>query len=114
MALYPATIQAANLLGKDPDLVRQLQAALPKVPPLPRTAAAGPHTLLTASADAAEDDVIAASWLPGAEQHNIENIGLEPVWPYDLIGDTSPLFALVQTRWPSTGVSIPSRLRAFN
>jgi hypothetical protein len=96
MALYPATIQAANLLGKDPDLVRQLQAALPKVPPLPRTAAAGPHTLLTASADAAEDDVIAASWLPGAEQHNIENIGLEPVWPYDLIGDTSPLFALAR------------------
>ena len=27
---------------------------------------------------------------------NAENIGLEPVWPYDLIGDTSPLFALAK------------------
>jgi len=96
LALYPATIQAANLLGKDPDLVKQLQSALLKVPPFPRTPQTGPHTLLPASADAAEDDVIAASWLPGAEVHNIENIGLEPVWPYDLIGDTSPLFALAR------------------
>jgi len=38
--------------------------------------------------------VIAESYLPSAEDHNIENIGLEPVWPYDLIGDTSPLFPL--------------------
>jgi hypothetical protein len=96
MALYPATIEAANLLGKDADLVRQLQAALPKVPPLPRTQQTSPRTLLPPSADADRADVIAESYLPGAEDHNIENIGLEPVWPYDLIGDMSPLFPLAQ------------------
>jgi alpha-L-fucosidase 2 len=96
MALYPATIQAANLLGKDAELVRQLQAALPRVPPLPRTQQAGPRTLLPSSADFDAADVIAESYLPGSEDHNIENIGLEPVWPYDLIGDTSPLFPLAQ------------------
>src|ERR1700728_1656610 len=37
MALYPATIQAAHLLGKDTDLVHQLQAALRMVPSIPRT-----------------------------------------------------------------------------
>src|SRR5208283_3148679 len=94
MALYPATIEAATLLGKDPDLVRQLLAALPKIPPLPRTQQTGPRTLLPSSADANEADVIAESYLPGAEDHNIENIGLETVWPYAIIGDTSPLFPL--------------------
>jgi hypothetical protein len=96
LALYPATIQAANLLGKDAELVRQLQAALPKVPPLPRTQQTGPRTLLPSSADPGAADVIAESYQPGAEDHNIENIGLEPVWPYDLIGDTSPLFPLAK------------------
>jgi hypothetical protein len=96
MTLYPATIQAAGLLSKDTDLVRQLQAALPRVPPLPRAAQADTHKLLAASADAAGDDVIAESWLPGAGEHNFENLGLEPVWPYNLIGDTSSLFALAR------------------
>jgi len=40
--------------------------------------------------------MIAESYLPGAPNHNGENIGLEPVWPYDLIGDTSPLFDLAK------------------
>jgi hypothetical protein len=96
LALYPATIEAAHLLGKDADLVRQMQAALPKVPPLPRTQPSGPRTLLPSSADAEGADVIAESYLPAAEIHNVENIGLEPVWPYALIGDTSPLFPLAQ------------------
>jgi alpha-L-fucosidase 2 len=96
MALYPATIQAANLLGKDSDLVRQLQAALPMIPPFPRTTQTGPRTLLPPSADADGADVIAESYLPGAKDNNVENIGLEPVWPYDLIGDTSSLFPLAQ------------------
>ena len=96
MALYPATIQAAGLLGKDPDLVKQLQAALPKVPPLPRAEQSDTHKLLAASADADGEDVIAESWLPAAGEHNFENVGLEPVWPYNLIGDTSPLFALAR------------------
>lgn len=95
-ALYPVVIQAAKLLGKDPDLIRQLQIAIPKIPPFPRTQAqpSGTKTLLSASDDAAGEDVIAESYLPGAQGHNAENIGLEPVWPYDLIGDTSPLFPL--------------------
>jgi ribosomal protein L14 len=40
--------------------------------------------------------VIAESYLPGAVKHNIENIGLESVWPYAVIGDTSPLFPLAR------------------
>ncbi len=95
-ALYPATIEAANLLGKDADLVRQLREALPKIPPLPRTQQAGPRTLLTADADGGGADVIAESHMPAAEDHNIENIGLEPVWPFAIISDTSPLFPLAQ------------------
>jgi hypothetical protein len=96
LSLYPATIQAANLLGKDADLVRQMHAALSRVPSLPRTQMTGPRSLLTPSADADGMDVIAESYQPGAEDHNIENIGLEPVWPYSIIGDTSPLFALAR------------------
>ena len=95
-ALYPATIDAAKLLGKDADLIRQMQAALPKVPPFPRTEETGSRTLLSPAADADSQDVIAESYLPGAQNHNGENIGLEPVWPYDVIGDTSPLFSLAR------------------
>jgi hypothetical protein len=94
LALFPATIEAANLLGKDADLIREIRSVLPKIPPLPRTQAAAPHTLLPASADSDANDVIAESYKPYAEVHNIENIGLEPVWPYNIIGDTSPLFPL--------------------
>lgn len=93
-ALYPVTIQAATLLDKDPDLIEQLRKALPMIPPFPRTQQSGPRTLLPPSAD--NSDVIAESYMPGAEEHNSENIGLEPVWPYDLIGDSSPLFALAR------------------
>lgn len=95
-ALYPATILAATLLGKDPDLVRRLKVALRKIPPLPRTRATGQRTLLLPSADADGQDVIAESYLPDAPNHNEENIGLEPIWPYNLIGDTSPLFPLAR------------------
>ncbi|HEX3472442.1 MAG TPA: glycoside hydrolase [Silvibacterium sp.] len=96
MAFYPATIKAAKLLGKDPDLVQQLQTALTKIPTFPRTQASGKLTLLPPSADADGQDVIAESYQPDAQNQNVENIGLEPVWPYDLIGDTSPLFALAR------------------
>ena len=95
-ALYPATIEAAKLLGTDPGLIRSLEDAEPKTPALPRTQAGAPRTLLPASADAAGTDVIAESYQPDAEKHNIENIGLEPVWPYSIIGDTSPEFPLAQ------------------
>ena len=96
LALYPATIQAAKLVGKDADLVAQLQAALPKIPPFPRSQFTRPFTLLPPSADAAGADMIAESYMPDAPNHNGENIALEPVWPYDLIGDTSPLFELAR------------------
>jgi hypothetical protein len=95
-ALYPATIEAAQRLGRDADLVRHLRAAMPTIPDFPRTRFSGPRTVLPLSADALGQDVIAESWQPGAQNHNAENIGLEPVWPYDLIGDTSPLFALAR------------------
>jgi hypothetical protein len=95
-ALYPVVIKAAKLLGKDAELVRELKAALPKVPPFPRTYAATKTSLLSQSEDGNGQDIIAESYLPDAANHNAENIGLEPVWPYDLIGDTSPLFALAK------------------
>lgn len=95
-ALYPVAIRAAQLLGKDPDLIERLRTAIPKILPFPRTQLSGPRTLVPPSEDAVGQDMIAESWEPGARNHNAENIGLEPVWPYDLIGDTSPLFALAR------------------
>ncbi|MCU1295389.1 MAG: glycoside hydrolase family 65 central catalytic, partial [Bryobacterales bacterium] len=95
-ALYPVTIHAAKLLGRDPGLVRRLEASLAKIPSFPRTQATGTLTLLPPSADGDAQDVIAESYSPSAPNHNAENIGLEPVWPYGLIGDTSPLFALAR------------------
>lgn len=95
-ALYPVMIQAAKLLQRDPDLVRQLEGALPKLPSFPRIAEQGARTLLPPSADAEGHDVIAESYAPSAAIHNAENIGLEPVWPYDLIGDSSPMFELAK------------------
>jgi hypothetical protein len=95
-ALYPATIEAAKLLDRDTALIARLRAAIPRIPDFPRTQPAGARTLLTPSADAEGQDVIAESWQPAAHNHNAENIGLEPVWPYDLIGDTSPLFGLAR------------------
>jgi hypothetical protein len=104
LALYPTTIHAATLLGKDSDLVRQMKTALPKIPPLPRTQQTAPHTLLPPLAPADATDVITESYQPAAEDHNIENIDLEPVWPYGIIGDTSPLFPVARrtfTRRPN-------------
>jgi Glycosyl hydrolase family 95 catalytic domain len=96
MALYPAVIQAAQILHRDSDLVAKLQKELTHIPPLPRTQPSGTLTLLPPSADAQGNDVIADSYLPAAKNHNVENIGLEPVWPYDLIGEDSPLLPLAR------------------
>jgi alpha-L-fucosidase 2 len=93
-ALFPAVIQSATLLGKDPDIVSELKAALPKILQFPRTDIATQSKLLPTSADASGQDVIAPSYDPPATINNSENIGLEPVWPYNVIGDTSPLFSL--------------------
>ena len=51
---------------------------------------------MSAAADAAGTDVIAMSYQPAAAVRNSENIGLEPVWLYDQIGDVSPLYTLAK------------------
>ena len=88
-ALFPAVVQAAILLNRDATLVAQLQAAIPKIQPFPRTDIATQKQLLTPSSDAGGQDMIGMSTQPAATLHNSENLGLEPVWPYDLIGDNS-------------------------
>jgi hypothetical protein len=95
-ALFPAVISAASLLATDDALVAQLKAALPKIPPLPRTDLATHTQLLTASSDGAGQDVFAISYQPGAQRHNSENLDLEAVWPYGLFGDTGADTPLAQ------------------
>ena len=95
-ALFPVVVSAAGVLNTDAALVAQLQAAIPKIPPLPRTDSATHTQLLTASSDAAGQDVFAISYQPSATKHNSENLDLEAVWPYSLIGDTGSDTALAQ------------------
>jgi hypothetical protein len=52
--------------------------------------------LLSPNADAAGNDMIAPSYQPAAAKHNVENLGLETVWPYNLIGDNSDLTSLAK------------------
>ncbi|WP_181805412.1 RICIN domain-containing protein [Streptomyces shenzhenensis] len=94
--LFPATAKAAVRLGTDAGLVEQLNTAVAKIPPLPRTDAATLSKLLTAADDAAGTTAIASSYEPSAAKHNSENIGLEPVWPYGLIGDSGGLLDLAR------------------
>jgi hypothetical protein len=110
-ALFPVVAQAAKLLGRDAELVEKVEAALKKIPELPRTAITSPKvtlgeplhsdsgellTILPPAADAAGQDVIGESYSPQSPNRNGENIGLEPIWPYDLIGDSSPAFDLAK------------------
>jgi alpha-L-fucosidase 2 len=107
-ALYPVVIQAAGLLGRDRKLARQLEAALPHIPPFPLMPEQQLRAPLPVSTHADGHDVIAESYRPTAAIHNAENIGLEPVWPYDLIGDESPLFDLAKRTYehrPYKGVA---------
>jgi alpha-L-fucosidase 2 len=92
-SLFPVVSKAAKILHTDPDLVRELETAVSHIPAFPRVEATTPKQLLT-SAAASGSDVIGPSYDPGAPIHNTENIGLEPVWPYSLIGDTGPLHDL--------------------
>jgi hypothetical protein len=87
-ALFQAVISAAAVLNTDAALVKQLQDALTRLPSLPRTDAATHQQLLSPADDAAGQDVIALSYEPSAPQHNGENLDLEAVWPYGLIGDS--------------------------
>ena len=86
------------MLGTDSALAAQLRTALGQVEPYPRTDASTHSQLLNpqptsasaaASADAKGNDVIADSYQPSAANHNQENVGLEPVWPYGVIGDNT-------------------------
>jgi alpha-L-fucosidase 2 len=92
-ALFPDVIKAATLLKTDADLVGQVRKELVLLPKLPIVAVASPGVLVAPDADRA-DTIISASHDPGAESHNTENLGLEPVWPYGLIGDDGPPHAL--------------------
>jgi hypothetical protein len=87
---------AAKLLHRDSDLVSRIDAALPKVLPFPRTDAATLTQQLTPAADAGGQDVIGMSYEQSAKIHNVENLGLEPVWPYGLIGDSGSLSDLAK------------------
>jgi Glycosyl hydrolase family 95 catalytic domain len=88
-ALFPVTVEAARLLGTDRALSARLAAAEKEIPPYARTDQATHTQLLTPAADASGTDVIGDSYQPTAPFHNGENIGLEPVWPYNLIGDST-------------------------
>jgi hypothetical protein len=87
-ALFPVVVSAAQTLGADADLVSALRTAIPKIRPLPRTDTATKTQVLDPSSDASGTNMIALSAQPTATQHNAENLGLEPVWPYGLIGDS--------------------------
>jgi hypothetical protein len=100
-ALFPVTVKAAQTLGTDADLVNRLNAAIPKIPPLPRTDTATKTQNLTASADAAGQDMISMSTQPTAATHNAENLGLEAVWPYQVTGDSGSLTALAKRTYTS-------------
>jgi alpha-L-fucosidase 2 len=90
MALYKATLEATQVLGNEAAMAGKLRVELTKIPALPRTQAGTAKSLLSSDSEAADNDVIAVSYVPVGENKNVENIGLEPVWPYNLIGDTSP------------------------
>jgi alpha-L-fucosidase 2 len=85
-ALFPRVVQAATLLKTDAAFVAELKGAMAKLVPLPLVTVSAPNVLLAPGADTA-DAVIAGSYDPEAKAHNVENTGLEPVWPYSIIGD---------------------------
>ena len=92
-ALFPAVIKAATLLNTDDALVAQLKSDLPHIANFPIVSLSSPDKLVASGADR-DDTIIIPSYDPDAKIHNSENIGLEPVWPYGLIGDEGPLHAL--------------------
>jgi hypothetical protein len=97
-ALFPAVISAATLLNTDSSLVAQLRTAENQIEPYARVSQSNLSQLLNsqptsasaaAGADAGGSDVIGDSYQPSATIRNSENIGLEPVWPYGVIGDST-------------------------
>jgi len=88
-ALFTATVNAATLLNTDSSLVSQLRSALTHIQPYARTDQNSHSQLLGPSADSSGTDVIGNSYQPTAATHNVENLGLEPVWPFGVIGDNT-------------------------
>lgn len=84
--LFPAVAEAATLLHVDNELATKLKAESALIPPLPH----GQKNGVT---------VIVESHDPNAKAHNEENLGLEPVWPYGLIGDDSPNLDLAKATY---------------
>ncbi len=97
--IFPIVVQAATALHKDAGLVRRLQRAIPLIPDLPRTDAATHKLVKTAADDGDGNTVLAYSADPSAPYRNNENLDLEPVWPYNLIGDTSPQYDLAKATY---------------
>ncbi|MGC4093864.1 MAG: hypothetical protein QM756_39360 [Polyangiaceae bacterium] len=81
-AFFPVVVTAAQVVGSTDSLIANLQSA--KLPELPRTNNAR-NQVLTPSSDSS--NIFAYSTQPTAALHNVENLDLEPVWPYDLISD---------------------------
>ncbi|RIJ69701.1 hypothetical protein D1871_21435, partial [Nakamurella silvestris] len=112
-ALFPVIGKVAALVGVDAGtdpLLGQIAAAIPKIPPYPRTDQATRTALLnpdysqaaTAAADATGTDMIAISYEPAATRRNGENVELEPLWPWNQISDQDPvLFAVAQRSYTS-------------
>jgi alpha-L-fucosidase 2 len=93
-ALFPALIDAAHLLSRDAGLAAQAEKAFHQIPELPRTDIKTLKQQLGPEADQSASDAIGMSHSQAAEIHNSENVGLEPVWPYNLIGDRGALHEL--------------------
>jgi hypothetical protein len=94
-ALFPTVIAAAQTLGTDTDLVGELEAAIPKLRAFPRTNG-GRTQVLGPSDDAGGTTIFAYSAEPTVEKHNVENLDLEPVWPFSVVGDASGDFAVAR------------------
>jgi len=92
-ALFPVLIQAAAALGVEDETVKAAREALSSLPDFPLVVP-GENKLLLKSDRNDSKAVIANSYTPNAIVHNEENLGLEPVWPYSLIGDDGPLHAI--------------------
>jgi hypothetical protein len=91
-ALFPVMIEAANTLKINEDLVKQLQTEIAVLPALPERNL--DELRILKEGEPHDRSIIANSYMPDAIKHNEENIGLEPVWPYGLIGDDGPMHEL--------------------
>jgi hypothetical protein len=95
-AVFPDVVSAAQTLNRDAVLVSRLQQAETQILPYPRTDIATQQEQLPPAADASGQDMIGFSYEQAAKTRNVENLGLEPVWPWNLISDDGPLSDLAK------------------